>query len=72
MTCYRAWINAPSTLQAAHEYHGMSVLVDCCEVAAGIPDHDYVRVYPTTGGIISMLIDKKYLSRDGKFNPNTF
>lgn len=55
-TFYRAWINAPSTLQSAHKYHGMK----------GFSGEDYTEdtcvFYPIEGDIVSLIIPKNVIS----------
>ena len=55
----RMWINAPSTLQEDHKFHGKNVLVD-------IKDHTFehsVYVYFTEGNTESCLINRISLSK---------
>lgn len=58
----RMWINQPSALNAHHSLHGVNVLVDEHNVERN-DRIKYVRIYPTTGAVISMLIDKACLSK---------
>ncbi len=55
-TFYRAWINAPSTLQSATRYHGM----------LGFRGEDYTEntciFYPISGIVISMVVEKLLVS----------
>ena len=52
----RYWVNAPSTLQSYHRYHGLRVFGprDLSEPS--------VTVYPVTGETVSMTILSQYLS----------
>jgi hypothetical protein len=55
----RYWVNCPSTLQDHHDLHGAKVLCDKTLTEYGA---ETVRVYFTKGDIISMLIDRRFLS----------
>jgi len=52
----RYWINAPSTLQPEHKFHGMQVL------GPQQLSNDTVTVYPNSGSIISMRVFTNSLS----------
>ncbi len=47
----RYWINAPSTLQVDHKYHGTLVLVHIADL-----NKDYADAYLTKGDISSMRV----------------
>lgn len=52
---YRAWINAPSTLQLEHHMHGRYVIA--------VPESDgWVTVYFTTGETISARLPARAVS----------
>jgi hypothetical protein len=55
MQMQRHWINAPSTLQPVHKWHGARVLAD------KKPD-SMVTVYFTEGPTISAIIPSRYLA----------
>lgn len=57
----RCWINAPSTLQPVHHWHGRNVIVD-----RGDRDGVCVTVYFTEGQIISAMIPSMYLAKGYK------
>ncbi len=55
-TFYRAWINAPSTLQTDHKFHGMK----------GFRGEDYTKItcvfYPIDGDVVSFIADRITIS----------
>lgn len=54
----RYWINQPSTLQFAHEFHGQNVLAPETLDA----ENEWVTVYFTKGDTISARINRDALS----------
>jgi hypothetical protein len=54
----RCWINAPSTLQPVHHWHGRNVIVDRSD-----SDGMCVTVYFIEGPIVSAMIPALYLSK---------
>ncbi len=58
MSLERMWINCPSKLQEHHSLHGMNILVDLSEC-----DRGFVRIWFTTGEVISMIFPKRHLSK---------
>lgn len=63
MKMTRYWINAPSTHQPDHPYHGARVIGP-----ARITD-EFVTVYPTTLDIISLQVSRLALSPGWKPAP---
>jgi hypothetical protein len=60
----RVWVNAPSTLQSAHQFHG--------RVGIALTDkYDQTMLYFTEGDIHALIVDSLYLetlnSHDNKF-----
>lgn len=60
MELERMWINQPSTLQQHHNLHGRNVL------AVWGKGVKFVRIYFTTGPVVSMEIERICLSRGWK------
>jgi hypothetical protein len=59
MKLTRMWVNQPSTLQAHHKLHGVNVL-------AAPELGDTVRVYFTSGDVVSQQMSKAALSKGWK------
>lgn len=56
MKMARYWINASSTLQAAHKFHGTNVI-------GPMPLSDeFITVYPTAGDVMSLRVSRLALS----------
>ena len=55
----RMWIDQPSTHQPLHAMHGVDVLVN----TEGLNEFGSVRAYPTSGSVISLVVDITALSK---------
>lgn len=58
----RVWINAPSTSNSLHKYHGIDVLAEEPLKVYDRYDRKPTRIYFLSGTIISMVVHGIYLA----------
>lgn len=63
MLMKRGWINAPSTLQKCHEFHGMNVFYN----PSDINGDGRTTVYPIEGDIVSLMVHNIYIAKDERW-----